>query len=100
MNESLPHRWIGRRGNEDQVLHLWPPRSPDLTPFDYFLWGDVKEAVYVPPLPTTVDDMQNRITAAVYSITPDTLARVWDEFGYRVDVGRAAVGGHIEHLKK
>lgn len=98
LNESLPHRWIGRRGNEDLALHFWPPRSPDLTPCDYFLWGYVKEAVYVPPLPKTMDDLQNRITAAVHSITPDTLSRVWDEFGYRVDVCRAAAGGHIEHL--
>ncbi|PSN55888.1 hypothetical protein C0J52_00484 [Blattella germanica] len=37
-------------------------RSPNLTPCDYFLWGYVKEAVYVPPLPITLDDLRNRIT--------------------------------------
>jgi len=25
---------------------LWPPRSPDLTPPDYFLWGYLKGTVY------------------------------------------------------
>jgi len=25
---------------------LWPPRSPDLTPLDYFLWGYLKGRVY------------------------------------------------------
>ena len=26
------------------------PRSPDATPYDFFLWGYVKDQVYVPPL--------------------------------------------------
>ncbi|EFN63727.1 hypothetical protein EAG_00069, partial [Camponotus floridanus] len=30
-------RWIGRGGS-----HLWPARSPDLNPLDYFLWGYLK----------------------------------------------------------
>ncbi|KAJ4441386.1 hypothetical protein ANN_11241 [Periplaneta americana] len=40
-------------GNQD----FWPLRSPDLTPCDFFLWGYVKEAVYIPPLPTTLADL-------------------------------------------
>jgi len=75
-----------------------PPRSPDMTPCDFFLWGYVKERVYVPPLPADLDELTNRITAAVKSVTEDTLRHVWDEFSYRVDVVRAAGGGHIEHL--
>jgi hypothetical protein len=57
LNESLPQRWIGRVGKEDLALQFWPPRSPDLTPCDFFLWGFVKEAVYVPSLLTTLDDL-------------------------------------------
>ena len=26
--------------------HPWPPRSPDLTAADFFLWGYLKEKVY------------------------------------------------------
>jgi len=73
-------------------------RSPDLTPCEFFLWGFVKEAVYVPSLPTTLDDLKNRITTAVNSATQDILLRVWDEFSYRLDVTCAAGGGNIEHL--
>jgi hypothetical protein len=29
-------------------LLLWPPRSPDLTPCDFFLWGYVKDNAYKP----------------------------------------------------
>ena len=69
-----------------------------MTPCDFFLWGYVKERVYVPPLPADLDELTNRITAAVKSVTEDTLRRVWDEFSYRVDVVHAAGGGQIEHL--
>ena len=34
LDQTFPGRWIGRRG-----LVEWPPRSPDLSPLDYFLWG-------------------------------------------------------------
>ena len=85
-------------GPDDLALHSWPPRSPDMTPCDFFLWGYVKERVYVPPLPTDLDELTNTITAAVKSVTEDTLRRIWDEFSYRVNVVRAAGGGHIEHL--
>ena len=50
LNETLPQRWIGRTGHKDLALHSWLPRSPDMTPCDFFLWGYVKERVYVPPL--------------------------------------------------
>ena len=69
-----------------------------MTPCDIFLRGYVKERVYVPPLPADLDELTNRITAAVNSVTKGTFRRVWDELSYRVDVVRAAGGGHIEHL--
>ena len=34
-------------------------RSPDRTPCDFFLWDFVKDAVYVPPLPTNLNDLRN-----------------------------------------
>jgi len=71
---------------------------PKMAPRDFFLWGYVKECVYVPPLPADLDELTNRIAAAVNSVTEDTLRRIWDEFSYRIDVVRAAGGGHIEHL--
>jgi len=101
LDESLPQRWIGRVGKEDLALQFWPPRSPDLTTCDFFLWGFVKEAVCVPSLPTALDDLKNRTTTAVNSVTQDILLRVWNEFNYRLDVTRAAGGGRggrIEHL--
>ena len=68
-----PGRWIGYAGQNDQVFCKWPPRSPDLTVRDFFLWGYVKDRVYVPPLPASVDELQECITATVTSVTPDML---------------------------
>ena len=76
----------------------WPARSPDLTPCDYFLWGYVKDNVFVPPQPVSLPDLKNRITAAVETITPDLLSRVWQELDYRLDVCRVTKDAHIEHL--
>jgi hypothetical protein len=50
--------------------------------------------VYVPPLPTALDGLTERIN----SVDRDMLQRVWEEFSYRLDVVRDAGGGHIEHL--
>lgn len=41
LDEILPNRWVGRRGSVE-----YPPRSPDLTPLDFFLWGHLKGKVY------------------------------------------------------
>jgi hypothetical protein len=53
-NATLPDRWIGRA---DEEWLKWPPRSPDLTPCDFSLWGCVKEQVFVPPLPLDIDEL-------------------------------------------
>lgn len=36
LNEMFPRRWIGKYGPIN-----WPPRSPDLTVLDYYLWGNM-----------------------------------------------------------
>ncbi|GBL92253.1 hypothetical protein AVEN_35809-1 [Araneus ventricosus] len=38
LNQHLPKRWIGRSGDGDEVFCSWLPRSPDLTPCNFFLW--------------------------------------------------------------
>jgi hypothetical protein len=98
-NHVLPLRWIGRAANRRKNNLLpWPPCSPDLTPCGFFLWGLVKDSVYVPPLPTAIQELPDQITHALQAITADILHRVWDEFDYRVDVCLVTQGSHIERL--
>ncbi|PNF20021.1 hypothetical protein B7P43_G05943, partial [Cryptotermes secundus] len=91
--------------HDDYILQLerasllpCPPRSPDLTTCDFFLWGFVKDSVYAPPLPTSIHELRGRIAHALLAITVDMLHRVWDEFDYRVDVCHMTQGAHIERL--
>jgi hypothetical protein len=88
LSTTLPQRWIGRTSNEGSALIPRPPRSPNLTPCDFFLWGYVKDKVYVPPLPRDLPELQQRIMAAVDTIDVDMLQRVWQELDYRTDVCR------------
>ena len=74
------------------------PRSPEATPCDFFLWGYVKDQVYVPPLPASIPALKVRIRTATETITTGMLQTVWNELNYRVDVCRTTKGTHIEHL--
>jgi hypothetical protein len=100
LNEHLPHRWIGRVTATDLEFRNWPPRSPDLTPCDFFLWGYVKDAVYVPPLPQDLPELRQRtsIATAIETRDVDMLSRVWQELDYRLDICRVTCGSHIESL--
>jgi hypothetical protein len=52
----------------------------------------------VPPLPAHLQDLRNRINAAVALVDHDMLTGVWKEMDYRIDVCCITKGGHIEHL--
>ena len=41
LREKFPGRMISRKSD-----YNWPPRSCDLTPLDFFLWGYMKDKVY------------------------------------------------------
>ena len=49
LNTTLPDRWIRWPGQDDHILMPWSPKSPDLIPCNFFLWGFVKGLVYVFP---------------------------------------------------
>ena len=98
LNANLPGQWIGRASHNDSPLLPWPPRSPDLTPCDFFLWGYIKDHVYVPPMPCDLPQLQQRIAEAVTAIDRQMLQRVWQELDYRIDICRITKGGHIEQL--
>jgi hypothetical protein len=74
---------------------MWPPRSPDLTSLDFFLWGFVKKIVYQ----VKIYDLQHlkaRIRDAVVTVTPNMLKARCNEIEYRLDICRATKGAHIE----
>lgn len=44
LNNNFGNSWLGTNGPVK-----WPPRSPDLSPLDFFLWGYVKDRLYKIP---------------------------------------------------
>jgi hypothetical protein len=90
LHETFPGRWVGRGGST-----AWPPRSPDLTPLDFFAWGFIKDVVYSRKF-RDVADLRQRIIEAVELITPHVLINTWQELEYHLDIRRATAGAHIE----
>jgi hypothetical protein len=63
---------------------------------DFFLWGFVKDNVYVTPLPITLHELKTQIREACVNNDQDILHNVWQEVEYRFDVARATRGAHNE----
>ncbi|GFX44325.1 short stature homeobox protein [Trichonephila clavipes] len=60
----------------------WPPRSCDLTPLDYFLWGYVKSLVYADK-PQTLDHLEDNIRRVIADIRPQMLEKVIENWTSR-----------------
>jgi hypothetical protein len=60
--------------------------------------GYVKDKVFFPPVPVTLDDLKQRITTATAVVDEDMLTCVRQKFDYRVDISCVTKGAHIEHL--
>jgi transposase len=90
LNEHFPNKWIGRRGPVE-----WPPRSPDLTPLDYYLWGHLKSVVYQ-TRPRNKEELKERIRNECSQITEETLRRVNDSCRHRIEMCCEKEGGHFE----
>ncbi|KFM68381.1 hypothetical protein X975_26436, partial [Stegodyphus mimosarum] len=90
LDDYFTGRWIGRGGPIP-----WPPRSPDITPLDFFLWGFVKDSVYRRRV-SNMDDLKARMTTAIASVDADMLAGTWREIEYRLDILRATERAHVE----
>ena len=97
LNDRLPHRWIGRSSTKDLSLLPWPPRSPDLTPLDFFLWGFIKDEVYVIPQPKDIEEIKSRVVEAIDKIGTALLARVHESFRERLSRLVKTKGLHIEN---
>ncbi|KAJ4426921.1 hypothetical protein ANN_26720 [Periplaneta americana] len=68
-SSEMSDRWIGRAGVRDRRFMTWPPRSPDMTACDFFLWGYLKDRVFVPPFPCDLEELRTRIRDAAATVT-------------------------------
>ncbi|GFU72870.1 uncharacterized protein TNCV_4909991 [Trichonephila clavipes] len=73
----------------------WPPRSPDLNPCDFWLWGYLKNLVYRGCL-ITLADLKDSITLHVRSISVDQLRSAVEQTLHRLQILHLEEGNHIE----
>lgn len=87
MNVKVPQCWICHNGLLNRALFFcWPLRSPDITPSDFFLWGNIKDHVFTLTLPNDLTELRDRIEEAITYITLDFLTKVWEELDFGLDV--------------
>ena len=91
LNDKMPQRWMGR-GSPNMP---WPPRSPDLTPCDFFLWGLVKSKVYK-SRPSSVPELKERIIAAFQEVTTDMCQQTVLAYRERLHQLTENGGRHVE----
>ncbi|GFW39735.1 uncharacterized protein TNCV_3189061 [Trichonephila clavipes] len=87
---------------EDRIVsrrrrYPWIPRSPDLTPVDFWLWGYLKSHVYLSS-PSSLSELKDAIRREVSSILPDMLHTAVAGFVTRLECLLLCGGGHVEHI--
>ena len=63
---------------QDRIIskNFWPPRSADLTPANFFLWGLLKGKVYK-NTPRTIEQLKDAIRQEIQAVNVDTLGKVF-----------------------
>ncbi|GFW60703.1 putative transposable element [Trichonephila clavipes] len=92
LKDTLGDRLISRFGPVN-----WPPRSCDLTPLDYFLWGYVKSLVYADK-PQTLDHLEDNIHRVIADRWPQMLEKVIENWTSRLDYIRASRGSPMPEI--
>ncbi|GFW66414.1 transposable element Tc3 transposase [Trichonephila clavipes] len=92
LKDTFGDRLISRFGPVN-----WPPRSCDLTPLDYFLWGYVKSSVYADK-PQTLDQLEDNIRHVIADIRPLMLEKVIENWTSRLHYIRTNRGNHMPEI--
>ena len=75
--------------------HVWPARSPDLNPLDFFCWGFRKHKVFTPKQ-HTMQELKERIIQEVANLDKSMIKRACADVTKRCTKVLAANGGYIE----
>ena len=85
-------QFISRLGPVD-----WPPRSCDITPLDFYLWGYVKSKCFVDK-PATIEALEANITEVISEIPIEVLERVIQNWCLRMDELKRSCGQHLKRI--
>lgn len=94
LNDTFSHRVISRH-----FEFTWPPRSPDLSPLDFWFWGFVKSKVYTEGIFASIDELIAKIRAVINDIPLSNFAKAVASVPSRLEAVIQNDGGHIEHFR-
>jgi len=75
----------------------WPPRSSGVTAPDFFLWGYLKDRVYINK-PRTIMQLKENIREEIKALTPKSLTAIMKHAIERVRLCEAAKGRHLNDV--
>jgi hypothetical protein len=84
---------VGRRGPTE-----WPARSPDLTACDYWLWGYLKEEVYIRK-PHDIDTLKKTIEEEIRAVPVLMYQKAMRDFPKRCRLCCDVSGEQFEAIK-
>ena len=87
---------------EDRIISrrsdvVWSPRSCDLTPLDYNLWGVVTDKCYADK-PEKIDNLKDNIREGIGEIQLHTINKVLKNWSCRVGNCMASRGSHLNEI--
>lgn len=95
VQDILAETLLGCLTGRQAELIVWPLRSPDITPLDFFLWGFGKTQVYQTPV-DGLSDLRRSIHSVIVNITLVMMSNTWQEIEYKLDKCHATNGVHFE----
>lgn len=92
LTEMFPNKVISNNGDI-----LWPARSPDLSPLDYFLWGTIKDKVYK-TVPADIEELRMNVITALRQTPRNHVRRAISNLRKRARLCLEVEGAPFEHL--
>ena len=89
LRQMFPSRLVSRWGDVE-----WPPRSPDLSICDFFLWGYLKEKVFK-HRPRNLEELKMHIRDEIAAIPPEMCRRAAENFRHRLQMCIDTAGHHL-----
>ena len=96
LKSNFYHHWIGKKSDEKE----WPPRSPDLSPLDYFFWSYVQSQLMNYDLETKAD-LLNALKQEIPRVPKSMIQKACNSLLKRcekcISVGGGQIHGKVEY---
>jgi len=93
LRKMFLHKYVISRGGDVP----WPARSPDLSAYDYFLWGYLKSRVFISK-PRTIAETKASIKEEIVTIPEHGTRRLMENLGVRLKQCLRNGGRHLSDV--